>query len=85
MSLNLPSHISLPTSPGRLNTAIAELVFWGHVWPLALLIRIVQEWHYWNHRRERNIARCIVYGWWRNLIVLLAQSESHLREFSRMA
>ncbi|KIW02969.1 uncharacterized protein PV09_05630 [Verruconis gallopava] len=73
MSFNLPDKISLPTNPGRHNTAIAEVVIWGTIWTVGLIIRSFQEWYYWDRSKKRTVFICIFNGWIRNLIVILSQ------------
>jgi hypothetical protein len=74
MSLSLPDHVTLPTSPGRHNLAIAEISAYGVIWLFQIAIRSGQEWRYWSSKRKsRHPVRCILRGFF-NLIGVVAQS-----------
>lgn len=67
-----PTEASIST--GKRNIAIAELVIFSLIHTTQLVLRYMQEWQYWHHKKRQGSARCLLYSWF-SMVGILSQSQ----------
>ena len=74
MSSSALSPTEASISTGKRNIAIVELVIFSLIHVIQLVLRYMQEWQYWHHKKRQSPARCLFYSWF-SMVGILSQSK----------